>query len=361
MDIVTHSQRSTPQEFPTNHGVKPAVWHDWTYCYRLKISCPICKKPDHGCSIRDDRGAVYCRTTPSQFVSATGLYWHPLTGEAAEVPPAAIPQPQLSSIADIERRHSVYSAFLDGLTLLPKHRADLGHRGLDDAAIEASGIKSIPTMMEAVYLTDSLATQFDLARVPGFYSSGGNWGINIRGALTVVGGFYIPIRDHKGRIQALQFRQYDTDKGKYRWFSSTSLKEGIKADPESLTSSGSPAHFINVARMRKQRAAVVTEGALKAIVISHFLGCGVIGFGGLNAPEGFREKLKTELPEIRRLEIAFDADWQNRAKPQIKAALLRLIDELREDGFNVNVRTWNQAEGKGLDDVLLNRRLQEVA
>jgi hypothetical protein len=69
-----------------------------------------------------------------------------------------------------------------------------------------------------------------------------------------------------------------------------------------------------------------------------------------NFGQDFAENLKAKFPKLKTCLIAFDSDW--RVKPQVKAALEKLMRGLSGAGFRVKVRTW-PPQHKGIDDYLL--------
>jgi phage/plasmid primase-like uncharacterized protein len=154
----------------------------------------------------------------------------------------------------------------------------------------------------------------------------------------------VPVRDNRGRIVGLQIRRHNIDdgRGKYKWLSSAHKPGG--------TSSGSPLHYANSYLLHDAREVLITEGALKANIISHFLGCPVIAAAGVsNFGHDLAAQLRAKFPRLHTTIIAFDSDW--RIKPTVKSALMRLQRELWRVGFDVVTRTW-PAKFKGLDDYL---------
>jgi phage/plasmid primase-like uncharacterized protein len=177
----------------------------------------------------------------------------------------------------------------------------------------------------------------DLQGVPGFYRDGEAWRIVECGI-----GFYVPVRDHEGRICGMQIRR-DEGTPKYLWFSSAGRADGA--------SSGAPVHFAKSHLLKETDEVTITEGALKADIAAHLLGAPVIGIAGVSTfGEDFAANLKQRFPKLRRIVVAFDMDmWQ---KSQVAAALDKLITQLERARFTVRVRTWADAH-KGIDDYLV--------
>jgi hypothetical protein len=149
----------------------------------------------------------------------------------------------------------------------------------------------------------------------------------------------VPYRNHQGHIQGLQVRR-DNGDPRYIWVSSAN---------NNGTSPGSPIHFAKPWIADLTQFAIITEGALKGDSIAEYLEQTVIAIAGVSSfSEFIGERLHQELPNLKTLAIAFDNDW--RTKPQVKDQLLRLIEILEKDRFQVKVLDWKEA--KGLDDLL---------
>src|SRR5262249_46698768 len=139
-------------------------------------------------------------------------------------------------------------------------------RRLSDTTIAVEGFASVPAKAFAVPIVEELAAKFDLSHVPGFFKGDGRWHLRFVG----LQGFYIPIRDHKGRITALEIRR-DTEESKRRYL----LLSSAGPDFPLGASSGAPPHFARPWQTRD--AILITEGALKASVIAELLAQPVAG------------------------------------------------------------------------------------
>jgi hypothetical protein len=251
----------------------------------------------------------------------------------------------------LAHRSRVLTALCDGLTLLDSHRAQLQARGLSDAWIDAAGYRSTPTSAAerdavAERVTPYLEASGD---VPGFYYDGRRWR-----TVYCAPGFLISARDEYGRIQALTYRLDNPGGGaKYVWLSSNPQAEddrGRQKYPRGA-SSGAPFHFANRAALWEAEEATVTEGTLKADVVAALSGLPVVGVAGVNNTRGLATRLRSRLPQLRRVAVAFDKDVLT--KPHVAEALARLVEQLRAERFAVRVRTW-PGRAKGLDDYLLS-------
>src|SRR5262249_17277093 len=134
-------------------------------------------------------------------------------------------------VADIGFRHQVYGRLLGDLNakvgLLDEHRDDLRRRGLSDQVIDRNGYASLTDA--AVELATGLNQEHGdrLINVSGFTFIPG-WGRRATLAVKELQGLLIPVRDHKGRIQALQIRTGEEGR-KYIWLSSPSARSGSPA------------------------------------------------------------------------------------------------------------------------------------
>ncbi len=304
-----------------------------------KRPCPACGKHDN-CNVSADGRVAYCRRVRGDKQGRDGGWVHLLThGSTPKLAPPK-PKPLPAERASADHVADVLTTLIRrSLTLSDRHKESLLVRGLSESEIGRNGYASAPTPEEGVRIARELS-DFGLKGVPGFYRHGGEWRMRDFGP-----GFFVPVRDERTRIAGCQLRPDDTGEGgpKYIWFSSAGKPHG--------TSSGAPVHFARPHLLRDASEVIVTEGALKADVASYLMDAPVIAAAGVNNfGPGFPEDLKAEFPNLQTIFIAFDSDW--RAKPQVKAALEKLMRELAGVGFRVKVRTW-PPQHKGIDDYLL--------
>lgn len=233
-------------------------------------------------------------------------------------------------------------------------------RGLGDEWIDAQGYCSTPCSdAERDAVADALAPYLEAfsGDVPGFYHDGRRWRL-----VFCASGFFIPARDEYGSIQALAYRLDEPREGaKYIWLSTNPEAEdaaGHQKYPRGA-SSGAPFHFSNRAALWDAEELTITEGTLKADAIAALSGLPVVGVAGVNNTRGLAVRLRAHLPRLRRIAVAFDKDVLT--KPQVAAALERLVAQLESERFSVRVRTWSGGS-KGLDDYLLSQLwVREVA
>lgn len=292
--------------------------------------CPICQ--GEGCGQAE--GLTLCWRVQSAKQAKSGAYIHAAEDNSPRI---TVPRALETLRAPIERRHQVYSALLSVLPLHGRHADHLtSARCLSEETITNNQFASVPSREDGDWLAQRFAMETDLHGIPGFWKRYEQWVMTMSGTA----GFFIPIRNLAGQIEALQIRT-DAGKSKYLLFSSPDLPGGC--------SSGAPAHFARVGR--EAESVIITEGALKAEVIAEQLKAPVIGLVAVGTfPDSFGTRLKRELPKLRRVVVAFDADWQSNEK--VKMQLDRLHQSLRAAGLHSESLVWD-SPAKGFDDYLL--------
>lgn len=306
--------------------------------------CPICEAKGW-CGIAEDQTAAICMRIADGAVKETrnGGYLHIL--QEREFKPQRtrpVSSKLISTLAHIERRHAVYEEWLGSLSLSRTHANDLERRGLSDEAIARNLYATIPQSLSAIIRNCAalVAQCGPLNGVPGFYPDyEKEWRIPPYSP-----GIFIPSRDVQGRIQACQVR-FDGDRRatRYIWFSS---------NPEKCaggTSAPAAIHFARPWRVVSTSEAIITEGPLKADIISERLDACVIALPGVSSFQSdLGVRLKALLPSLQSVAIAFDADWHT--KHEVEGAMLRLARVLDDAGLDWDV--WDWANAKGLDDFL---------
>lgn len=307
--------------------------------------CPVCRHASWCSYWEDGRGAI-CMRRQSGQPARNAQGWLHFFDDASPAPTRSPlirmrPQPAVADRADVERRHAVYTSLLSALTLWPEHQQELIGRGFPPEQIQRLQYRSAPAAAEAPLVTRSLSLEYDLGGVPGFYQQQGGWRMTRTGP-----GFFIPYRNERGMIEALQLRRFPySGRDKYLWLSSKDRPAGV--------SSGSPVHFSLALRLANADEVIITEGALKADVAAYLSSTPVIAAAGVsNFGENFTARLRTSFPNLRRTVIAFDRDLLEKA--QVSRALLHLSQQLENARFQVRVRTW-PPPAKGYDDYLLSQ------
>ncbi|MCL6557570.1 MAG: toprim domain-containing protein [Firmicutes bacterium] len=302
--------------------------------------CPICGKGDW-CGFNSYMASCM-RIREGSFKtvlqdSGDEAYLHWLEPGAVNLPAIresdSMPAAQT---APIETRDRVYRDFLSLLTLSPRHREDLLRRGLSEWEIRKN-YRSVPeTETPWSICKRLLGMGHDLAGIPGFYKANGPRG-GTYWTFERKPGYFIPVRDEKGRIQALQRRMDDCREGKYRLFSGHAKQGGC--------SCGSPAHVATSVKTKDHRV-WITEGHLKASIASLYLGAVVVG--ALSA--GAWRPVIPVLHSLNASEVVIAYDRDMETNPKVKRAFQSLKAELKKSGLAVNRAVWHGE--KGIDDAL---------
>ena len=260
---------------------------------------------------------------------------------------------QQSNLASEDIINATYRRFLNLCYLSKKHRESLKNRGLSDKAITHFGFKSAPiSFPEHRRIIDTLLREgYPLEGVPGFYlNEKGFWDFNIKQRFS---GIMIPYISLQNKLLGFQirldkpFEEHKKDgtvkSTRYLWFVSTDLNKGC--------SRSTVPHITSTRRVEK--TIFFTEGALKADVASFLSNREFLAIAGVTQysilPDIFKT-LKTN--GVRRIVDCFDADY--RRNPNVAAARDRLKLEILKAGLQYYRLDWDERNGKGIDDFLLN-------
>jgi hypothetical protein len=310
---------------------------EWVRVTR-KRPCPQCGKPTW-CLLTADGNRALCMRVESDKPTRNRGWLHILS-ESTDFRPKPITRPIVHSHPPAEpvRLDFIYTQLIRAhLVLSEDHRAKLTARGLTDVQVDANGYCSVPTPLYGRTVA-RLLSPHDLRGVPGFYREQAEWRMVTPGP-----GFLVPVRDSQRRIRGFQVRMDEGDT-RYLWFSSASKPEG--------QSSGAPLHFAQPELIPMQRQVFITEGALKADVISARLNAPVIGLPGVTTwPGGFGRGLRRLFPSLSKIFLCFDSDFKT--NEHVRRALFSLLVELRSALYSPSVLTWDAA--KGFDDYLTRK------
>lgn len=161
-------------------------------------------------------------------------------------------------------------------------------------------------------------------------------------------------------------------KGKrYFWLSSSNRQNGTGAGDPSLVHVSVPSHQLKnweSGTLLQTDKVWFTEGALKGdIAVEHIervytpeeltkVGSTFISVPGINT---WRLALPIlEEMGVKHVNIAIDMDMMTNAS--VAGYMKDLAIELKSKGYTVNVAMWNDEDGKGIDDVLINRRAPQL-
>lgn len=235
--------------------------------------------------------------------------------------------------------HETYTAFLEQLVILKKHRNNLYKRGLPDKQIAKYRYKSTPnSVARRAVVTTLLQKGCTLEGVPGFYKNeDGRWAIKI-GKWSA--GFLIPIWDINGLIQGMQIRldnPIQNSKTKYIWLSSSDKPHGV--------SSKSPIHF---AGDPYAKTVYVTEGPLKGTISHCLLDRTFVCLAGAGNLSGLGE-LMVQLRQNGCENIVEAYDMDKLQNEHVYAGACRVHRMASDYGLTSKRLTWNP-NYKGIDD-----------
>lgn len=237
-------------------------------------------------------------------------------------------------ITDLDARHETYCALLSKLTLASDHRENLHNRGFSDVSIESLGYRTMPVMGFTAIAKQLHREGFYLAGVPGFFH-------NDKGEWTLIRekrGILIPARTPDGKIQGLQLRIDNSQKGKFRWISSVGKQDGCKAECWTHIT-GKPTETV-----------ILTEGPMKADAIHYLTGATVIAVPGVNSLNHLEEiLLYAKENGTTRIMTAFDMDYLR--NPFVRDAYQNLSSIISKTELEYGTYLWDP-KYKGLDDYI---------
>lgn len=316
---------------------------DWRNVSRAE-PCPVCKK-GNWCRVSKDGRTVACRreacgaTKTKRDKNGADIFIHRLNGEATATTEFVAPPPSAAGTKVGERAEPAmldhaYRFILARLTLSADHRDGLRNRGLSDEEIDRRGYCTYPLQGRRKIARDLLAHLGEAAArsIPGFRIR------DRKPSLLGPVGLVVPCRNAAEQIVALKVRQDEVTDNKYVYVSSTKY-----AGP----GPGSPAH-IPLGVVGPVERVRITEGELKADVVAALDGLPTIAAPGVTNWRPCVEVIKAL--EAKTVVLAMDADAKR--KPQVGQAVRACADALLEVGLSVEIETWDENDGKGLDDLL---------
>ena len=339
---------------------------DWTPA-TTATPCEICGR-DRYCS--RNGSVLRCTKLDAHPTYGQGMrhtdksgadWWLYRTGDDDHQGKWSLPEPTVEqthdeTLADADILHTAYSALLSGLSLSVGHQSALTRRGLTPEQVgrlrDVHQYRShgLTGRAEAVAKLIEAGHERHLPHVPGFVVKTNK---NGRRYWTLAGspGMLIPIRDVDGRIGGLKIRKDDASKGgKYAWLTSRKNRDGKVCG----VSPGAPVHV--PMHDRDRQSIRVTEGPLKADIATMLTGVltlAIPGVGSWKRVGGVAESIGA-----KRITIAMDADAVRNVA--VARAVEGLTINLPQHGFDVAVERWAEADGKGIDDLLLAGKSPDV-
>lgn len=248
---------------------------------------------------------------------------------------------QEPKIADIKTRNHTYSTLLDCLTLQKNHMENLLNRGLSKETIIRNGYKSVPQMHIEKIVSKLLMKGCILDGVAGFYKKDNKWNMQ-----KYTSGYIIPQRNGFGEIEFCQIRFDNVIQDMPRYISLSSRDKD----------SGSPAYsFCHFSKGKNGiKEIILTEGALKADVITELTGYSVLSIAGVNSTK-YLPKALLDLKEkgLEKICIAFDMDIKHNI--YVKNAYDKITSLLTNVELPFSTLEWDDTY-KGLDDFLFEKK-----
>lgn len=233
------------------------------------------------------------------------------------------------------------AALLDSLILTKLHRDNLRQRGLSDEMINKFGYKSYPTANFDGIANNLLSSGYLLEGIPGFYKKNDKWRIR-----ELSSGILIPVRNGLNEIQGFQVRLDNSRDGtRYLTLSTKGKTQG----------SGGTAYMHLTKGNNDFKELILTEGPLKADIISAYTGYPVLAIPGVNSIKRLPDVLQ-QIKNSTNLEtICICLDMDLYTNENVLNALKKITDIIESLNIPYSRGNWN-TEYKGLDDYLLFKK-----
>lgn len=215
---------------------------------------------------------------------------------------------------------------------------DLKRRGFSDGDIVKHGFVSTQLKSDISNLLTMMGGKLD--GVPGLYREGAMLKTTLFQSKNneTAKSYICPVKNIDGQIVGGQVR---TDNPDVKYFSLSSAENG-----------GASANVVPHFSGYLEETAIITEGVIKANLISKFTNRFVIGLPGVNSQKSFLAEIRKANREgrgIKRFIIAYDMDrFENE---HVQKALDRLKADLTKLGFACHDLVWD-SNYKGFDDYL---------
>jgi len=315
--------------------------------------CPICDHSDW-CRITEDGGWAMCRRLDTgeglQKVDKAGVdYWlYRLDGVRSSGRTHSEPQVRLTHArASDDVLNQVYRTLLLSLSLSGIHCTHLRQRGLSDEEIRRRQYRTLPPQRRAELARD-LVDRFGVEvcrQIPGLYvkADGGRYWWSLAGAA----GLLIPLRTPLQHIVALSVRADDpASESRYSFISSSKYRG---------PGPGARLHWPLYER-RITGIVRITEGALKGDIATVLSGQLTLGLPGVSSWQQAIPLLQQH--GVGCVRLAFDADACRNML--VARALNAATKSLTAARIRVQLEVWDEADGKGIDDLLARGQRPDV-
>ncbi len=264
--------------------------------------------------------------------------------------------------ASLETCHRVYMTLKEVAGLKPSDRKTLSEdRELSDERIEAdyfSFPRATKAIVEEVRKKASV-TEAELVLVPGFYYDVKEK----RVSFASYRGIGILIRNAHGKACGVQIRKH-TVKAKekrYVWFASTFARDDDTGKYKGGASSGSPKDIL-LPEGTAKKTICITEGRFKSETLVAN-GNPTISVQGVTSWRGIEKEI-TEIMSITGkvnvIYLFFDSDLMGNEAVSLQGRQMIKMLRNKFPGIKVKWALWRKENGKGIDDLAKNGKLNTV-
>lgn len=253
--------------------------------------------------------------------------------------------------------HSItYQQMIGLLDTSDLHNSHLGARGFTPEQIIQGQYKSMPMRRKTV-ISRLEQSGMTLEGVPGFWKNkNGSW------QLAGQTGLMVPVRGPDGSILGLKIRSDKDKAAKYTQLSSNPKpdKDGDVKYPFGTAATIYVHHPAFQPQTPRESVLRITEGELKADIATLLTGIYTLSLPGVGVWEMVLKSIADIKP--KKILLAFDSDKNKeyststpgeRQPFAVARSLASLYLSIKEAGIDVEIETWEEEWGKGIDDVLV--------
>ncbi len=254
-------------------------------------------------------------------------------------------------IAPVEVRDKVYRRMSQIMGLNKAHYENLKKRGHSDKWIKGIGYFSYDVAKEDVLIDTLLSEGFSLEGIPTFWvDKKGKWHMkNFSSSIAV------PYFNPKKQIEGIQIRLDKVKEGSSKYFWGAGITYGKEKEGKGTPCNSWCSLYI---RNKKDPTLYLTEGAMKAYLISDMAGFNIVAVAGVNSLDEFNKLLQSGYLQklgIKKIVNAYDMDYLT--NKHVFDAIAKVEAMIKDGGFEYERRLWD-INYKGYDDYLkhyLNR------